>query len=81
MRAPDLSHGLRAACRQLVALLCRTACAEQVPLFLLHCGAVFDGEQDDWDTEPNSGAAVDALAAKHPGETLGLFAAPVGEKP
>jgi hypothetical protein len=53
------------------------SCAEQEPMFLLHCGAVFDGEQDDWDTEPNSGAAVDALAEKHPGETLGLFAAPV----
>lgn len=44
------------------------------PLFLLHCGAVFDGERDDWDTEANSGAAVDALADRHPGETLGLYA-------
>ena len=44
------------------------------PLFLLHCGAVFDGERDDWDTEANSGAAVDALADQHPGETLGLYA-------
>lgn len=44
------------------------------PLFLLHCGAVFDGERDDWDTEANSGAAVDALADQRPGETLGLYA-------
>jgi hypothetical protein len=44
------------------------------PLFLLHCGAVFDGERDDWDTEANSGAAVDALADRHPGETLDLYA-------
>ena len=41
----------------------------------MHCGAVDkSGEQDAWDLEPNSGAAVDALAALHPGGTLGLYA-------
>jgi len=44
------------------------------PLFLLHCGAVFDGERDDWDTEANSGRVVDELADQHPGETLHLYA-------
>lgn len=43
------------------------------PLFLLHCGAVFGNERDDWETEANSGRAVDALADQHPGETLGLY--------
>lgn len=44
------------------------------PLFLLHCGALFGGERDDWDVEANSGRAVDALADQHPGETLHLYA-------
>ncbi len=44
------------------------------PLFFLHCGALFGGERDDWETEANSGAAVDALADQHPGETLNLYA-------
>jgi hypothetical protein len=42
------------------------------PLFLLHTGALFDGERDDWDTEANIGAAVDALANARPGATIGL---------
>lgn len=42
------------------------------PLFLLHTGALFDGERDDWDIEANSGAAVDALADLNPGATIGL---------
>jgi hypothetical protein len=42
------------------------------PLFLLHCGALYDGEQDDWDVEANSGKAVDALAREHPNETVWL---------
>lgn len=44
------------------------------PLFLLHCGALFGGERDDWDVEANSGRAVDELADQHPGETLRLYA-------
>lgn len=44
------------------------------PLFLLHCGALSDGERDEWDVEANSGRAVDALADQHPGETLHLYA-------
>jgi hypothetical protein len=44
------------------------------PLFLLHCGAVFDGEREDWDVEANSGRAVDELADQHPNETLHLYA-------
>ena len=44
------------------------------PLFLLHCGALFGGERDEWDVEANSGRAVDELADQHPGETLHLYA-------
>ena len=46
------------------------------PLFLLHTGAMYDGERSDWDVEANSGGAVDALANTHPGQTLGLYSAP-----
>ena len=44
------------------------------PLFLLHCGALFGGERDEWETEANSGRAVDELADQHPGQTLNLYA-------
>jgi hypothetical protein len=47
---------------------------EQEPLFLLHTGAVgSDGEQDDWETEADSGRRVDAFCRKHPGQTIGLY--------
>lgn len=37
------------------------------PPFLLHCGALFGGERDEWVVEANSGRAVDELADQHPG--------------
>lgn len=47
------------------------------PLFLLTCGAIdSDGYQQEWDVEANSGKAIDAFARSHPGETIGLYAAP-----
>lgn len=58
------------------AILSRNMVAPAVPLpeplFLLHCGALYNGEQDDWDVEANSGKAVDALAREHPNETVWL---------
>ncbi len=46
------------------------------PLFLLHCGALFGSERDDWEVEAYSGKAVDAFADAHAGQTIGLYAAP-----
>ncbi len=49
----------------------------QEPLFLLHTGAVgSDGEQDEWETEADSGRRVDAFCRKHPGQTIGLYPHP-----
>jgi hypothetical protein len=44
------------------------------PLFLLHTGAFFDGERNDWDIEANSGFAVDKLADANPNARLNLYA-------
>lgn len=50
------------------------------PLFLLHCGKVDgSGEQDEWDIEADSGKRVDEFAARHPGKTIPLYAAPRGQ--
>lgn len=57
----------------------RTALAAQQaePLFLLHTGKIDGGgEQDEWETEADSGARVDAFCAAHPGQTIGLYAHP-----
>ena len=45
------------------------------PLFLLHTGALFGNERDEWEVEANSQAAVDELAEAQPlGTTLNLYA-------
>lgn len=55
----------------------RAAAPQSVePLFLLHCGALFGGERDDWEVEAYSGKAVDAFADAHAGQTIVLYAAP-----
>lgn len=44
------------------------------PLFLLHTGKIdSDGEQDEWETEADSGARVDEFCLAHPGQTIGLY--------
>lgn len=44
------------------------------PLFLLHCGQIDSGgEQDEWETEADSGTRVDEFASLHPGQTIGLY--------
>ena len=48
----------------------------QEPLFILYTGEVWDGEQDDWDVEPNGQAAVDDYCAANPGKRIGLFPCP-----
>lgn len=48
-----------------------------VPLFLLHCGQIDSGgEQDDWETEADSGQRVDEFARQYPGKTVPLYAHP-----
>ena len=47
------------------------------PLFLLHCGQIDSGgEQDDWETEADSGQRVDEFARQYPGKTVPLYAHP-----
>lgn len=47
------------------------------PLFLLHTGQIgSDGEQDEWETEADSGQRVDDFCRKHPGQTIELFPYP-----
>ena len=77
----DLGNAIRARYDQL------QAAALTPPLFLLHCGKIDSGgEQDEWDTEADSGRRVDEFARRHPGQTIGLYAgaaptapAPIGE--
>lgn len=46
----------------------------QEPLFLLHCGKLYDdGEQQDWDIEADSGRRVDEFCKQHPGKTVKLY--------
>lgn len=51
------------------------------PLFLLHTGAVYCGERDDWEIEANSGEAVDAYCDANPGKTVGLYLAAPAQQP
>lgn len=45
------------------------------PLFLLHTGALFGNERDEWEVEASSQAAVDGLCEAQPlGATLHLYA-------
>lgn len=49
----------------------------QEPLFLLHCGQIDSGgEQDEWETEADSQQRVDAFARLHPNQTIKLYAVP-----
>ena len=54
------------------AVLAKLAARE--PLFLLHSGRIgSDGEQDEWETEADSGRRVDDFCRKHPGQTIALY--------
>jgi len=53
------------------------ALCEAEPLMLLHTGKIYDdGEQDDWDSEADSGKRIDAYCRKHPGQTTPLIPRP-----
>ena len=62
---------------QLAAIGAPAAIEAQEPLFLLYTGEARDGEQDDWDVEPDSQAAVDDYCAANPGKVVGLFPYPL----
>jgi len=49
----------------------------QEPLFLLHTGDIdSNGEQNDWESEADSGVRVDEFCAQHPNKTFGLYTTP-----
>lgn len=49
----------------------------QEPLYLLHTGAIdSDGEQDEFDAEPDSYKRVEAYCRANPGITVGLYPHP-----
>lgn len=40
------------------------------PVILLHTGAIYGGERDEYDIEPYHGAGLEAFCDAHPGETV-----------